>query len=275
MMQFRIIKAGIFLTITSSLTTLNLAFQSSRSVSPYRKLQDVRANTIKSHSTCRTRTVTIKSGLEDIDNFYRTAPYLSAFVTCGFKASAADLLAQLKSRSQSLELASEEMKSAAKGVFFSGKPIEIQRNIAFICYGGFYQGLGQRYIYNDLFPTWFGTGTDATTVFIKVLFDMVVISPFLCIPIAYLTKSLIFGKTLSQGLQKYLHDVRYNDLFQKFCIIWLPAEFVAFSIVPEHLLITFFAMVSFFWMIVLSSISSTETQNGIVYQEQGANKIES
>ena len=83
--------------------------------------------------------------LDAVSNFYKNSPYLAAFVTCGVKASAADLIAQ-----------SNEEKSADSST--------VRRNFAFILYGGMYQGVIQEHIFNHIFPVLFGTSTSPMTV---------------------------------------------------------------------------------------------------------------
>jgi hypothetical protein len=237
--------------------------------------------------------------LSDIDSFYQTAPYTSAFVTCGIKASAADLLAQFRSSNDDGEDDKDQVPNKATAsddkqqqnmehnlltVFsklsyaFStpattvqkevidpnsltiNNQIEYQRNLAFILYGGLYQGIAQEYIYNYLFPMWFGTGNDIMTVLTKVSFDLLIISPFICIPIAYIVKSVIYNQTLMDGIQKYIYDLKYKKLLLTYYSIWFPAGLCSFGLVPDHLRIAFIAFVSFFWLIILSTVSSSKEE---------------
>jgi protein Mpv17 len=203
-----------------------------------------------------------------IDNFYKEFPYESAFLTCSLKASAADFVAQNKERIQNLstsiqsEMATNPTSTSTCAVDASSNPcssIHISRNLAFILYGGFYQGIAQQYIYTYLFPLLFGRNSDMFTVCSQVFFDLSVITLLLCLPAAYLTKALIHGKSLGEGWDKYIHDMRYNHLAEKYYAIWIPANFVIFGIIPEHLRILCIASVSFIWMIILSEVSSKET----------------
>jgi len=161
------------------------------------------------------------ASLERVNEFYETMPYAAAFVTCGFKASAADILAQ---RSQVVK---DNLKNKVKAIpnhVVSGKvavnvsslneksSFDLPRNGAFIAYGGLYQGIVQEYIFNHLYPFFFGTGTDLRTVLIKVTFDMLVVSPFLCLPVAYLIKGIILKTSLSESIDKYVKDVMYKGL---------------------------------------------------------------
>mmetsp|Transcript_4940 Transcript_4940/g.9895 ORF Transcript_4940/g.9895 Transcript_4940/m.9895 type:complete len:258 (-) Transcript_4940:415-1188(-) len=99
-----------------------------------------------------------------IDNCFQTMPYLSAFVTCGLKSSCADFVAQFKSKDDQTSL-------------------NFQRNIAYILYGGFYLGCALRFIYGNIFPQLFGTGTELSVVASKVLFDNFVLSPLVTFPL--------------------------------------------------------------------------------------------
>lgn len=173
------------------------------------------------------------------------------------------LLEQSKSNAQSQ---SQSINSSSSS---ENNSVEIQQNLAFILYGGLYQGLAQQYLYNSLFPAWFGTGNDIVTVLTKVSFDLIVISPLICIPIAYLVKAMIYGQSLKEGLEKYGHDLRYKNLLLKYYSIWFPAGLCSFGLVPDHLRIAFIAFVSFFWLIILSIISSSkEGDEELVVEKQ-------
>ena len=216
--------------------------------------------------------------LSNIETFYQTAPYTSAFVTCGIKASFADLFAQFRSFENTndndndndkddkqktlLSTTTIQTTSSSENVqmtLLNENKVEFQRNLAFILYGGLYQGIAQEYIYNFLFPSWFGTGNDIITVLTKVSFDLIIISPLICIPIAYIVKALIYGNSWKEGLEKYSYDLRYKNLLVTYYSIWFPAGLCTFGIIPDHLRIAFIAFVSFFWLIILSTISSSST----------------
>jgi len=172
-----------------------------------------------------------------VDTFYRTAPYTAAFVTCGVKAGCSDALAQTAVERQPI--------------------INWPRNLAFILYGGGYQGCVQYFLFNNVMVRLFGEGVDLKTVASKVAFDQLVLTPFLCLPAAYLVKAAIFRKPLPKALSRYVSDAR-RDLLIKYWLIWTPAQFLTFGVVPPHLRIAFVALVSFFWLIILSTISSRQ-----------------
>lgn len=135
------------------------------------------------------------------------------------------------------------------------------RNLAFLLYGGLYQGCAQHFLYNVCFPKWFGANTAPLTVVKKVSFDLLVLTPALCLPTAYLTKALIFRYSLKEGLRRYITDVKENGLLKKYSMIWGPVHCLTFGVVPAHLRIVFIAAFSFVWLILLSSLTSKSDAN--------------
>eukprot|EP00977_Amphora_coffeiformis_P002227 scaffold425_cov175-Amphora_coffeaeformis.AAC.86 len=183
-----------------------------------------------------------------IDTFYHTAPYAAGALTCGAKASAADFVAQRRQRTFS--------------------KFDRARNVAFLLYGAVYQGVAQEYIYNHCYASWFGSSNHPIVVLKKVLFDLCVQTTLVTLPVAYLTKAIIFRYPLRQGLRKYKHDVVNNGLLKKYFALWGPVQCLTFGVVPEHLRISFIAAVSFFWLIILSTISGRVQQVAPSTQEE-------
>jgi len=104
----------------------------------------------------------------------------------------------------------------------------------------------------------FGTGGDPITVVKMVCFDLFIQTTFVTLPIAYYFKSIIFGTTFIQSTKQYLSDVRHQGLLTKYFMLWGPVQALTFGVIPHHFRITFIAMVSFFWVIILSSISGRQ-----------------
>lgn len=146
----------------------------------------------------------LKLSFSAIDNFYQTMPLTSAFLTCGVKASAADAVAQK----------TQAAKDRANDVDVSS--FQLKRNFAFLMYGGLYQGVAQEIIFNEVLPILFGQGTDALTVASKVLFDSFVVTPFVCLPVAYVVKSVIFQYSLREAFRRYYTDVTKSGLLFKY-----------------------------------------------------------
>lgn len=182
--------------------------------------------------------------LAAVDSFYQTQPIQAAFVTCGVKASLSDTISQ-----RSVERVCSRTGQVTEHRFC------FSRNGAFILYGAIYQGVTQHFIYNDIYPMIFGSGTDASTVAAIVVFDQLVHAPLLALPVAYLVKAAVFKYPFSEGLERYLADAQH-DLLWKYWALWTPVQCLTFSVVPAHLRIPFIAVVSFFWLILLSNISS-------------------
>jgi len=178
--------------------------------------------------------------LAALAGFYESMPYTSAFITCGINSSIADYIAQFKAKTSE---------------------INFKRNNAFFLYGGLYLGIGQYFIYNKVFPVLFGAGNSTTAVISKVMADMLIVAPFLCMPLAYLTKAIVFRQSLASGIAKYWKEVK-NGLLLKCWSLWIPVQLLTFSVVPEHLRIVFVASVSFFWSIILSSLASGDLKKG-------------
>uniref|UniRef100_A0A7S4I711 Uncharacterized protein n=1 Tax=Odontella aurita TaxID=265563 RepID=A0A7S4I711_9STRA len=183
-----------------------------------------------------------------VDVFYRTSPLLAAFLTCGANASAADVVAQKR--------ASSAARAGSGGAVAAAIPFEKRRTLAFLLYGGLYQGVAQEFLYNRFLPKLFGSGSSPSAVIGKVLFDMLILTPILCLPVAYVVKSMVYQRPLSDAWNRYSYDVREAGLLKKCWCLWGPVQCLTFGIVPEHFRVSFVSSVSFFWLIVLSTISS-------------------
>lgn len=110
------------------------------------------------------------SALDAVDSFYRTMPLASAFLTCGVKASLADTVAQTRT-GLAISSALKESDGSDTLSVEATSPFDSRRNVAFLLYGGLYQGMAQEIIFNEGFPLVFGRGTDAVTVLSKVACD--------------------------------------------------------------------------------------------------------
>mmetsp|Transcript_37241 Transcript_37241/g.56816 ORF Transcript_37241/g.56816 Transcript_37241/m.56816 type:complete len:281 (-) Transcript_37241:31-873(-) len=195
--------------------------------------------------------------LSQVDQFFIDSPYTAAALVCGIKASAADGVAQFQEWKDTLLLQEEEEEGEKrKGLAVQA---DWRRNIAFVTYGAAYQGLTQEFIFNHVYPIWFGTGTEWTVVLTKVAFTLLVVTTLLTLPSLYVIKGVIEQSSLKKALGKYVDDVKNQKLLQKFYMLWGPVLTLAFSVVPEQFRIAFIAVISFFWLIILSGISSGST----------------
>lgn len=193
--------------------------------------------TMTTRTTTRTST-SIHMSFSDVSNFYAEFPLQAAVLTCGVKASVADGIAQVRSRS-------------------GWDDIEARRNLAYVLYGGIFVGALCHYEYDVIFPLVFGTEHSLQVSVGEVLFDNFVSGPLVWLPPAYLIKAVVYDYSLREGLKKYKDDVTKNGLLQKYWAVWLPAQSISFTVVPDHLRVAFMASVSFFWFILFSTVSSS------------------
>ena len=231
---------------------------------------------------------TFQSAAAAVDNFYRTSPLESAFLTCGIKGSLADAIAQrLDHKSHHASADDDDIveSKATNNILLrsdtlsdyneqderqeeeSTTTFNASRNLAYVIYGGLYTGIAQHYIYNEIFPQIFGNDPTPLTVLSEVAANALVVGPMLGLPVAYLTKALIIhptdGNPLTEGLKRYAEDVQIKGLLIKYWALWVPVQGITFAYVPEHLRITFMAFVSFFWFVILSVVSADGEEAGV------------
>mmetsp|Transcript_6213 Transcript_6213/g.13520 ORF Transcript_6213/g.13520 Transcript_6213/m.13520 type:complete len:241 (+) Transcript_6213:131-853(+) len=218
-------------------------------------------------------------GPSAISNFYKKNPFKGAFLTCSIKGCTADLVAQYIAASKANDQHDEHFKrqldydnalsrlnplKKARGgdmhdTAIANKKkfkIDLRRSAMFLIYGGLYQGCANEFLYNSVLPR-LGTGTDWRTVGKKVAADAFGIVPFLCIPMAYLVKGLLLGRSVRDSYSNYWSDVVNKGVLFKNWMIFIPVQCLTFSVIPEHFRVSFVACVSFFWMIILSCILSS------------------
>ena len=242
--------------------------------------------------------------ISQLDTFWQTCPYTAAALVCGIKASAADWVAQSQQQQQSRAEEEEDQSSMAALVASNTEDTltlndnrdqnwDVKRNLAFLLYGALYQGMAHEFIFNHLYPVWFGTGIEMEVVATKVAFNLLVQTTLVTLPVAYLCKAVIMNDDRADGtstrrsddeshsyppaavhivpnnnnrnhnpievaLEKYWNDIQTQGLLWKCFALWGPVQCLTFSVVPEHLRVTFMAGVSFFWLIMLSHISSSK-----------------
>lgn len=231
-----------------------------------------------------------------LDTFVETQPYLAAFLMCSLKASAADAVAQLRalanmhtppptaiqanSNNNHQQNQQQQQLHDEQTALFSS--LDIPRNIAFVLYGGLWQGLFQTFLFTNIYPHLFGVEHTWTSVAAQVLFDTTFMGPCVFLPVCYSVKSLFSAGNnnctnlldcVPTGLAKYHHDVTQKGLLQLFWSIWIPAQVLNFSVVPTHWRVLFVAAVSFFWVCALSTISSS-SPDSIEKSDDMPNKIE-
>ena len=218
--------------------------------------------------------------MSPLETFFQTQPYLAAFVTCATKACTADALAQsTTAKSTNDNKTSQKQSSIATATVSSEKDFDVHRNLAFFLYGGFWQGMFQQFLFSTVYPTWFASNLDGIpslwTTLEQVAFDTTIMGPCICMPIVYSIKSLLASSTtendndtnfVQRGLSKYWHDITTQGILQTYWSIWIPAQCMTFGVVPSHLRVAFVAAVSFCWVTILSTVSSSSTSTPATHQ---------
>ena len=231
-----------------------------------------------------------------IDSFYHTQPFLSAFVTASLKASMADLLAQSSAAAtdasastptsmdvDSVVQKAHELRAGQTSTLKLPDDIlaipdvmdvDVNRNLAFILYGGLYQGMFLQFTYSMLYPFLFGDMP--YRIALQVISDVLIFGPLVTLPLAYVIKALLHEashddgsfdndksdesmtlvQTVQKGLSKYKNHVETQNLLLQYWAFWAPAQVINQNFVPHHLQVAYVACVGFFWIILLSAISS-------------------
>ena len=218
-----------------------------------------------------TTTSSLCMSFTDVSNFYADFPLQAAVLTCGVKASVADGIAQARPaiKQQQQQKLNDDINDQENPTFIDFSTLstnystsswiddlEFRRNVAYIIYGGIFIGALCHYEYDVLFPILFGTNHNLVTSIKEVLFDNFVTAPIVWLPPAYFVKAIMYNYSLTEGLNRYSNDITKNGLLKKYWTVWLPAQSVSFTVVPDHLRVVFMACVSFFWFILFSTVSS-------------------
>jgi hypothetical protein len=189
------------------------------------------------------------------------------------KASAADYVAQKRQQSKDSKVENEPSTSTTTTTTTTTtkttttpKRFDRLRNFAYLLYGALYQGVAQEFIYNHAYPTLFGTGTDVPTVLTKVLFDLLIQTTLVTLPIAYLSKAIIFRYGPREAFRRYTDDIKNHGLLTKYFMLWGPVQCLTFRYVRrrEEVLdlfcvdsfyfFPFFINVSFFFLFFIFNI---------------------
>lgn len=256
---FAVIFMATFVTPCAGFTTrhrASTAFRKEGGVTTHLQAVDIITAASQTMATAHiTNPLSNTAFTSAINSFFETQPYLASFLTCSVKASAADMIAQQQGESAEGEI-------ETKNEVDTTSEVDVSRNLGFLLYGGLYTGCFQNFLYNGLFPIWFGTDSSWITITKQVLADNFIFGPLLCLPIAYVFKGCFASDqelsidSLRSGLDKYREDVFERNLLKTYWMIWMPVQFLTFSVIPPHFRVVFVALVSFFWFFLLSTISS-------------------
>ena len=243
--------------------------------------------TVKSLPTTKTQLdaflVELEGATTGLDELFRTQPFLSAFVACSVKASVADFWAQTSSKvtASSQQNAAEVQRQVDATMTLLGGNINLSRNLAFLLYGGLYQGMFLQFLYLVVYPSLYSGSP--FQIPLSIVSDIFVFGPFVTLPLAYIIQSIMASITtetsleeendqefsiflkerVQQALEKYKSHILTQDLLTKYWMVWAPAQTINWCFVPEHWRVFFVAFVSFFWVYLLSLISSQQSNEAL------------
>ena len=161
-------------------------------------------------------------------------PWSTAFVTCTAKGCASDLIVQVAVEGHS--------------------EVDLWRNAVFAFYGGWYCGCFQHGVYNVLYGRLFGTGTGIGPDLRQVVFHSAFHVPFVVYPVYYSYKAVLYdGQTAGDGIRRYGGE--WQEMCQNYYSVWVPANLLVFTVVPEPLRVAFIATTSFVWLGAVSFLT--------------------
>ena len=152
--------------------------------------------------------------------------------------------------------------------------VDFRRTATFAVFGFGYMGVCQYFLYVHLMARrWFpNAGAYAAKslrekmkdkqgtkeLFAQVAIDQIIHIPFIFYPVYYLTKSAIMEKPVGHeddsvpGLAFYKWKTNFFDDLKTSWTIWIPANLINFGMMPMHFRISFMAVISFGFCVVLS-----------------------
>ena len=132
--------------------------------------------------------------------------------------------------------------------------IDWWRNAVFGFYGGWYCGCFQHGLYNVVYGRMFGPSQSLLNALRKVAFDSVFHVPFVVYPVYYAYKAVLYdGQTMGDGLRRYGGE--WQEMCANYYSVWVPANMLVFTVVPEPLRVAFIATTSFVWLGAVSFLT--------------------
>ena len=150
-------------------------------------------------------------------------------------------------------------------------PLDLQRTLAFVIFGGGYTG-----VFNHFWLGWLARRYSApglTSVLKKQAWQHGVLNPLFFVPCFYTVTETIRGRSMDDTA--VLVRAKYWETLVAAWSVWGPATAVMFAIVPERYQVLYTAVLSFGWNVVLSYLSNKRVDlgdaadRGAVNQERG------
>lgn len=158
--------------------------------------------------------------------------------------------------------------------------VDFRRTATFAIFGFGYMGVAQYFVYVHLmarllFPNAAKFAAKSLKdkmkdrqgikdLFSQVAIDQIVHLPFVFYPCYYFTKCAIMERPVGHeddsllGLTFYKWKTNFFDDLKTSCVIWIPANLINFGLMPMHFRISFMAVISFGFCVVLSVTRGSE-----------------
>lgn len=134
----------------------------------------------------------------------------------------------------------------------SRKSLDLLRNTKFVAFCTLYVGSFQHFLFNIAYPRLF-PGAGWLPALKMVATDAFVHTPLLYFPVYYALRATFRGESPLEGLDEYMVE---GWVALKACwVLWIPAQFVNFYLVPRQYRIVCIAVVGFVWEIALAYLA--------------------
>lgn len=183
---------------------------------------------------------------------YQTFPMVMAMITCGTNSAVADLISQFKSIQTTMN------NGSTNNLVELFSMLNLKKTMSCSTYGVMILGFLGNLAYSKLLPFLFGTKANLSTIVSQSLFDNLIAAPLFWLPTNYIMKALFFRDQTSirDSLRLYWKDITQAKLLIKYWSVWIPAQFLTFSIIPTPFRVPFVAAIGFCWAMILSSLSA-------------------
>jgi len=132
--------------------------------------------------------------------------------------------------------------------------------MGFMIFGGLYVGVFQTYLYRYVINAanltmLTGLTSKAPIVFANAMVDTFIHSPFMYLPLFWLTMRAVNNTTPPETWIPATYAKWKANVFEvsmASATLWLPAQILNFYFMPQHLMVPFINLVGVFWVVYLS-----------------------
>lgn len=147
-----------------------------------------------------------------------------------------------------------------EGRELSCEVIDWRRFMGFMIFGGLYVGVFQTYLYRYVINAanltmLTGLTSKAPIVFANAMVDTFIHSPFMYLPLFWLTMRAVNNTTPPETWIPATYAKWKANVFEvsmASATLWLPAQILNFYFMPQHLMVPFINLVGVFWVVYLS-----------------------